>query len=995
VDDGLEVRVFGAVEVWRDGERRPVGGPKPRQLLALLLAHRGQVLSADRLCEELWGDEQPASPRAVLQSHVSRLRRILEPEARIVGRPPGYSLEIADELVDAGRFERLLGTATDVAHPPAAVAGLEAALVLCRGPAFAEFAEDDWARGEAVRLEELRLRAEEELIEAMLASGDAAGAVSRAESLVVGYPLRERFWMQLMLGLYRSGRAADALRRADAMRNQLRDEAGLEPTAALRDLERRMLDDDPTLLLDGASAPVERRVARPAPSETTRLVGREEALDAIVGLVRRERLVTLTGPGGVGKTRLALRVARELWQDVPDGVFVAELAPVRDLGATSTAIAAVLDVHPRQHLSLDETLAEYLRDRRTLLVLDNCEHVASAVVPLVDRLLSWCPELSVLATSRAPLGLAGEHVWTVAPLAVAPEGADASSAAEAAAVELFVERATAARPGFVLDADNVDAIGEIVRRLDGIPLAIELAAARVRAMSPTALAQRLDQRFELLTAANSSTQPSHRALRDLVSWSHDLLTVDERSLFRRLSVFAGGFDLDAAEYVGALDDLPADRISALLADLVDKSMVQLVDPDAPRYRLLETLRDFGLDQLSDDELETLRSRHRDWYLGVAERSAVGFSGPDEATVAAALSRDFDNLRAAYATSQQRADLDAMLRFVASLREFGFRNLRSEITTWAEELIEMRGASSHPLFPMACSVAAYGGFVRGDLERAIDLGERAAQAAQELGVDTSGLAERALANTWFYRGEPEIAQMWGQKMLESARRGSPARLAHAFYMKSVAYTSVGDTVRAANFAGEARAAAEASGSPTAIAQVEYALGLALESTDPDEAAQHLRLAADLAASAGNRWVEAFALTEVLWLQARQGDPAGALAGYADVVELWYRGGDWANQWLSVRHIFGILFQLHAYESAAIVHGALVAAGAAYALPFEPTDAERLAELVDDLRHELGAARYATAVRRGAAMRDAEIVHFVRTEIDRLTRDAGQSRTVRQQ
>jgi hypothetical protein len=220
------------------------------------------------------------------------------------------------------------------------------------------------------------------------------------------------------------------------------------------------------------------------------------------------------------------------------------------------------------------------------------------------------------------------------------------------------------------------------------------------------------------------------------------------------------------------------------------------------------------------------------------------------------------------------------------------------------------------------------------------------------------------------------------MLESARQGSAARLAHALYMMSVAHTSIGDSVRGASYAGEARAAAEASGSPTAIAQVAYAFGLALESTDPDEAARHLRLATDTAAAAGNRWVEAFALTEVLWLQARQGDPAGALAGYADVLDLWYRGGDWANQWLSMRHVFGILVQLQAYDAAAIVHGALVAAGAAYALPFEPADAERLTSLVDDVRQELGAASFAAAVRRGAAMRDAEILHFVQTEIGRL-------------
>ena len=618
-------------------------------------------------------------------------------------------------------------------------------------------------------------------------------------------------------------------------------------------------------------------------------------------------------------------------------------------------------------------------------MLDNCEHLLDAVVPIVERMLEWCPELRVLATSRSPLGLAGEHVWPVAPLAVAPAGADAAAAGDAAAVELFVERAVAAQPHFTLTADNVDAVGEIVRGLDGIPLAIELAAARLRAMSPAALAARLDQRFQLLTGANPSTQPSHRTLRDLVAWSHELLTPDERRLFGRLSPFAGGFDLDAAEEVCAFDALTPAQIPGLLADLVDKSMVQLVDADVPRYRLLETLREFGLDQLTEAERAEVRDRHCRWYLGVAERGAVALAGPQEGEWVARLERDVDNLRAAHVTALERRDPDAALRLVAALREFAFRHMRSEITAWAEEAMGVRGAADHPLFPLVCSVVAYGRFVRGESEAAIELGERALAYAQAAGVDCSGLAERTIANAYFYRGESETAIVWTERMLASARAsGSAARLAHALYMRSVAQTSIGDSVRGAHLAGEARAAADACGSPTARAQVAYALGLALESTDPTEALEHLRLAADTAAAAGNRWVEAFALTEVLWLQARNGEPARALAGYSDVVDLWYRGGDWTNQWLSIRHIFGILVQIHAHESAAIVHGALVAAGAAYALPFEPADAERLNVLVDELRHELGAARFAAAVRRGAAMSDAETVHFVRDEIERLTR-----------
>jgi hypothetical protein len=309
-------------------------------------------------------------------------------------------------------------------------------------------------------------------------------------------------------------------------------------------------------------------------------------------------------------------------------------------------------------------------------------------------------------------------------------------------------------------------------------------------------------------------------------------------------------------------------------------------------------------------------------------------------------------------------------------------MRTEIISWAEEDI-VRGIDAHPRAPVVIAVAAYGRFVRGDLEGAIELGERAIDTAAALSTDSSGLAERALGNAWFYRGDAERGTAWMDRMLESARGGSPARLAHALYMRSVSFTSLGDTIKGAQLAGESRAAAVRSGSPTANAQASYALGLSLESSDPVEAAAHLQRAADVAQGAGNRWIQAFALTEVLWLEARQGRPREALARYADVVDLWYRGGDWANQWLSLRHVFGILVQLRDHHGAATLHGALTAAGAAYALPFEASDAEHLSALVDDVREGLGPAAFASTVRRGASMTDAQIIEFVREQIHALS------------
>jgi predicted ATPase/DNA-binding SARP family transcriptional activator len=967
----------------RAGTPVPIGGPKPRLALALLAAHRGSVVSTDRICEELWGDAAPADPPAVLQSHLSRLRRLLRPDAEIAARPPGYALEIPAEALDAATFEHGYGLARAATDPRHTVAHLDAALACWHGDAFEEFADRDWARAEAVRLDELRAHAQEDLLDARLALGEHAALVAELEALVAERPLRERLWQQLIVALYRSGRSAEALRRAEDHRRRFREELGLEPSPGLRELEARVLADDPTLLAPVAAT--RRTTARHLPAEATALVGRGDELDDLVERVRTDRLVTLTGPGGVGKTRLAIRLATELWDELGGEVFVVELAPVLDPGSTVAAIATALDIQQRQHLSVEETLVEYLRGRRALLVLDNCEHLLETVAPLANRLLSECPDITIVATSREVLGLPGEHVWRVGPLALAPEGADDHAVAASAAVQLFADRAAAARPGFALGPANTAAVAEIVRRLDGLPLAIELAAARVRAMSPAALAERLDQRFDLLAGAQTAMIERHRSLQDLVAWSHDLLGPDEQRLFSRLCLFAGSFPLDAVEGICAGEDLQVEQVPGLVANLVDKSMVQVVDPDRDRYRLLETLREFGQEQLDPGERDAVRHRHAHWYLAEAERTARELAGPGEAEAVAELDRDFDNLRAAHHWSLEHADVDVALRLVAGLREYAFRRMRAEITSWSDAASALPDAEVHPRFPIVLAVAAYGRFVRGDLEAAIALGDDAIAAATQLDVDCAGLAERTLGNAWFYEGDTQQGTAWMDRMVESAREASPARLAHALYMRSVAATSMGDAARGRGAADEAAAAARASGSPSARAQADYAQGLAIEATNPAAAAELLQQSADLARDAGNRWVQAFALTEVLSLVAREGRPREALARYADVVDLWYRGGDWANQWLSLRHVFGILVQLRANLGAATLHGALTAAGAAYALPIEASDAERITALVDELRERLGPGAFASAVRRGAALSDAEIIEFARSQISALTSD----------
>lgn len=1001
-----ELRVLGDLALCSDGDERPIGGPKAQQLLSVLIAHHQDPVSSDRLIDSLWGGRPPRTAAATVQTQISRLRTALPEGFSISLGPTGYRLDTPPDGLDASRFEVLMSRRASLGREES-VPVLEAALALWHGPAFGQCAELAEVRSEAVRLDELRLVATDEWAEARVATGDPASMVAELEALVRLHPLRECYWRLLMEALYRCGRQGEALRRAEELRELLGAELGLDLSPTVRELQSRILADDPTLRAPRGSSTLRRSRSGVVPRllGVTSFIGRDPDVFSLSESLRDQPLVTLTGPGGVGKTRLAMRVAGVSADSFPDGVTVVEFAPLRDPTAVAPVIAHALDIQQRQYRTIESTIEEHLAPLNSLVVLDNCEHVADTVAPLVDRLRSSCPDLRILTTSREPLGLAGEYVEILAPLSL-PDS-DAVTAAEirnSDAVELFVSRAAAASRTFALTDDNAVVVAEICRRLDGLPLALELAAARLRSMDVDTLAARLHQRSEMLGQTQRGADGRHRTLHHLVEWSHELLEPHEQRVFEQLAVFAGGFDLLAAEAICSTGEAATSTLGTL-ASLVEKSMVVFVDPGPPRYRLLEPLREFGLDRLCEHQvLEAVEERHLDWFLEVAERGARGLDGPEEPAWSACLDRDFGNLRAAHLTAVRRDDSDRSMRLVVSLREFAFRRVRYEIESWADASAALPGAVGHPDYPTVLAVSAYGRFVRGDMEAAQDLAHQARLADQDRLADQpqaapagshdpevseSGLPERVLGNTRFYLEQVEEGLGWMDRMLESARRsGSPARIAHGLYMRSVAQTSVGDGIRGAVLAGEAKAAAEAAGSPTAHAQADYALGLALESTDAAEALSRLERASLIAAEAGNRWIEAFALTEVHWLRARSGDSAAALIGYAQVIDIWYRGGDWANQWLSLRRVLGILVDLGALEAAAVLHGSLAAAGASHALPFEPSDAQRLSDDVEQVRSLLGPAAFADAVRLGASMKDSQIVNYVREQIAQLT-GSGQS------
>jgi predicted ATPase/DNA-binding SARP family transcriptional activator len=747
--DAVRIGLLGPLQV-RDGDGRPVrlGGRQLRVLLILLALDAGRVVPSGSLAEQIWPGEPPGHPGNALQTLVSRLRAELRRAGLddvIASHPAGYRLAVPPDAVDAMAFEALAvqgRRALGDGKPEEAGRVLRSALALWRGQPLADAAGCDFADIAAARLTELRASVLADRIEADLAAGGGTNLVGELRALLSADPLAERPRALLMRALYAAGRQAEALETYTEARELLADRLGVDPSAQLEQVYLRILRGEEGLAAvaagavrpAGLSSDPERTVApalgTPAHpgvrSPLTSFVGRDSEVSQVLKSLGAARLVTLTGPGGVGKTRLAVEVSGRL----TEMAWFVELAPVTDPAEVAYAVLGTLGIREPVFARragepggapLDR-LAAALADRDDVMILDNCEQVIEAAAALADRVLAACPRMRILATSRQPLRIDGETLCPVQPLPVpadpwlpgAESGADGPYESYAS-VRLLRDRAVAVRPDFELDTSNAAEVARICRALDGMPLAIELAAVWLRTLTPAQLAERLDDRFALLTGGSRAALPRHRTLRAVVDWSWDLLAPAEQVLARRLAVFPAGATLAVAEQACADEVLPPAEVLPALSGLVDKSIVAAGEnPGVPgsRYRMLETVRAYGLERLAEaGEQERVRDAFAAHYLNLAETADPRLRAAGQRRWLRELTAEQDNVYAALRWAIARRDADTALRFVRALGWYWtLRGQPGEPEALARDVLELQPRERSPRMAEArivCAMTAAG------------------------------------------------------------------------------------------------------------------------------------------------------------------------------------------------------------------------------------------------------------------------------------------------
>ncbi|MFT7650000.1 MAG: putative ATPase [Candidatus Poriferisodalaceae bacterium] len=835
------VQILGPLEVSSDLGPLSLGGRKPRVVFACLALRIGRVTPVDELIEAGWGDDLPTNPANALQYQITQLRKVIEIDSAhpqyLITSKPGYRLDRDSVTTDAEQFETSLAAARqafEVGDIDRAASLVEEALALWRGPALADFRYDDFARADAERLDEERVAAIELQLDIALADGRHTEVAPQLAQLTLEHPLREGLWARRVLALYRSGRQSEALRVFHDARESLA-EVGLEPGTELRELEQQIIEQDSSL------DPEETRARAPShnlPAPPNRLIGRDADIESVSELTEAGRLVTLLGPGGAGKTRLAIAVGRALLDRYPGGIWFAPLDTLDDGSLLPAAIGRVIGMREDPDRPVVDTLVDHLSPNKTMLVLDNCEHLIGPVATFVRDLMARCEQLSVLATSQVTLESAGEVVFAVNPLAIPGQTASIyGPISEIDAVALFLERARDVGAS-VEDWDEaaIAAVGNIATALDGMPLALELAAARTRSMSPEEIARGLDNRFAILSRGPRTAPARQRSLRAAVEWSLGLLEDRQRTLMAKLSVFAGGFDAEAAAAVAA--DSPL-AIRDDLAALVDRSLLTRSRDIAgsARFAMLESLRQYGTIELRSNQIASVRDAHLEHFAEFIAEADAGIRGSDQVSWLHRIDADYDNIRTALGWSLDGGSTETGIRLAARTgRYWDWRGHLKESAAWTERLTAAASAPV-PGLPTIQAGRSFIAWESGDLEEAHRTSDLAIASARELDdplEDAAALWSRLL-----------ISRVTGD--MESAQSDAAA-LSHAV---------------------------DRAGDPWLAAWAESALAtVALADNDLDTAESHTHRSRVLFAELGDRRGESWSLISLAQICLGHGDADAA-------------------------------------------------------------------------------------------------------------------------
>lgn len=952
----MRFRLLGPLVV---GDGVPIRGARERRLLGLLLLEAPEAVSRGEAARWALGVDCGADESG-LHVAVSRLRRQLRDrhlEASVERTSSGLRLVTDVDSIDCVRFKRLVrGGRTQAADGRDQ---LREALGLWRGEVLA--GEDVPPHAAITELTELRFGAVEDAFAVDSATDVDPERLAELLAWCRRYPHRERLWALAMAALYRNGRQVEALALFQEARHQLVETLGLEPGPELVEMERQILRHDPTLAL-GGPAPQPGHL----PVSSTSFVGRESEVKGVIDLVRAHRLVTLTGVGGVGKTRLALQVGAELADHFPDGVWLVELAPVGDAGVVPDAAATQLGVTAQADLGVTESLVQSLSGRRLLIILDNCEHVVDAAADLVEAVLAGTSTVRVLATSRQGLRVGAEQLWAVPPLEQGGPGS--------AAVELFVDRARAVAAGFQLGEEaEGEAVEEIWRRLDGIPLAIELAAARMVSMTAQDVRERLGDRFRLL-AGSRRGEERHQTLRHAVAWSYDLLDETERTLLQRCSVFADGFDLAAAAVIGERVDEYA--VLDGLDSLVRKSLVTVEHVGGhARYGMLETIRQFAEDKLAaTGEIKQIHDRHAAYFADQALAYWNVWEGPAQRVAMNWAEVEMANLRAGFRWATDQGDLATAASIAAHTAMLGWAMERFEAVGWVEEILPAAAAARLPHLARLYTAASLCSFAGRP-----DAGAHYAATAQVIETQPgfepfpAGFSRYWEALAHLHAGRSDRAmELYA---LLSSESGS-AR-AYGLGGEVMLVALLGRSKDAVVIAQQAVTAARASGNPYLLARALYGSGLAFAGDDPARAADAFEQGLAYARQHRVTIVEASILRDAARLESINGNIDRALALYESAAEFQHRSGNIANLVGTLASLAVCFDRIGRLEAAAVLYGATNRV-LGTTLHARPVTSVRPATVLH-LRTVLGDAAFERCVTIGATMEPGEAVQYAREHI----------------